>query len=226
MKKMSCKKSRIETKKHLAMLLAILSILALLTGCVEKNQKTEVPDSDDWRDMQVIMHGVRLKDVENMTLDDLLDLGFKKDLKASLLFYPRRLEAGDKINYFFRPKDGSKEVYNVFVRNFSDEKKSTDKCNISGISILEPEESNGSKDAIVSATDVYLANGVGLGMKSDEVRTIMGAPTNEYDPNNDMFSKVYVYKVDGKSNRKSDSVTIAFGEDDTVKYIGLIYWPK
>lgn len=226
MKKMSCKKSRIETKKHLAMLLAILSILVLLSGCAGKTQKTEVPDSDDWRDMQVIMHGVRLKDVENMTLDDLLDLGFKKDLKASLLVNPRRIEAGDFTKFFVRSKDGSKEVYNVFVRNFSNEKKSIDKCNIGGIIILEPEESNGSKDAIVSATDVYLANGVGLGMKSDEVRTIMGEPMNEYDLNNDMFSKACVYTVDGKSNSKSDSVTIAFGEDDTVKYIKLMYWPK
>ncbi len=79
---MSCNKSRVGANKYFALLLAILCILALLTGCVEKKQKTEVPDSDDWRDMQVIMHGVRLKDVENMTLDDLLSS--KRWIKGSV----------------------------------------------------------------------------------------------------------------------------------------------
>lgn len=82
MKKTSCNKSRVGANKYFALLLAILSILVLLTGCVEKQQKTEAPDSDDWRDMQDIMHGVRLKDVENMTLDDFLSS--KRWIKGSV----------------------------------------------------------------------------------------------------------------------------------------------
>ena len=60
------------TKKCLVSLIAMVSIIVsvslitMLSGCDKKDQ-VSIPDSDDWKDMQVIMHGVRIKGAENMT---------------------------------------------------------------------------------------------------------------------------------------------------------------
>ncbi len=194
--------------------------LDMMSGCGEDEQTSTVPDSDDWKDMQVIMHGVRVKDVDNMTLDDLLDLGFKKEIISSTLVNANRLEAGDVSPIMLVAQDGSIGVYDVYVQNNSKVKKSVEKCDIIRIYIVNnPDQSSG---AIKSASDIYLANGVGLGMTMEEVEAIMGEPTKEKDlqGKDSNIHKVWKYKAD---DEKRQEISIMFGADEKIAMIQLQY---
>ena len=94
-----------------------VSLITMVSGCDKKDQ-VSIPDSDDWKDMQVIMHGVRIKGAENMTLDDLLDLGFKKEMVSSMFVNENELEAGDTSNFMLVAEDGSVGVYDILLMNY------------------------------------------------------------------------------------------------------------
>ena len=205
-----------------------VSLITMLSGCDKKDQ-VSIPDSDDWKDMQVIMHGVRIKGAENMTLDDLLDLGFKKEMVSSMFVNESELDAGDTSNFMLVAEDGSVGVYDIVLMNYSDKKTSVENCDIRCIYINGLENSTESKDAkdsedsIVCASDIYLANGVGLGMTSEEVRTIMGEPTSEMvleEVTTTKVQKVWRYSVD---KEKKQSIEIMFDPDEKVKMVVLKY---
>lgn len=200
-----------EIRKCLMMMLVFVSIIAMASGCGKKEQMATTPDSDDWRDMQIIMHGVRIKDIDTMMLEDLYDFGFKKDLISTFLVTGNWVEPGESTIITLLAKDGSIGGYDIRVMNFSDKKVSVDHCEIVQIYISGPDSSR----EIVHASDIYLANGVVLGMTPEEVRTIMGEPTSE-----DIFegedvrasiSQVMRYNTD---KEKRNGINFAFDVDD------------
>lgn len=207
-----------EIKKCLMIMLAFVSIIAMASGCGKEKYNSTFPDSDDWRDMQIIMHGVRIKGAENMILDDLYDLGFKKDLIATFLVNGNWVEPGEYTYVSLIAKDGSIGNYDILVKNYSDKKVSVDNCEIEGIYVLSPNP----RLSVIPASDVYLANGIGLGNTSEEVRSIMGAPTSEdfmENGNSLGFYHVMRYKID---KDKGGRIEFAFDADE--KIITIIFY--
>ena len=167
------------TYKRLLYLLILTFVIGVFSACgMSDTNDTTVADSDDWHDAQVIVHGVRLKDVGNMTILDLEKMGFKKDLLLYLINNPFELKPNEQTYVSMKAKDGSKELHDFKVINKTGKNASVDKCSIKGIVVIEQ---NTDDDLLINATDIFLANGVGLGMTADEVLNIMGNPDEEID---------------------------------------------
>lgn len=187
--------------KNVIQVLIILLILGILSGCSQ--QKKEVKDSDDWHDAQVMVHGIRLKDVGNMTVADLEKLGFEKRL------YPSELDAGKQDYFSVVAKDGSDELYDFRVVNKTGQKASIDKCNIDSIYICIPDK----KDEFTVATDISLINGVTAGMTSDEVKGVMGEPDEvKINDENQYVYKTWIYRT----NLNEKGLQMVFEKDTDV----------
>lgn len=154
--------------KNIIQILMLILLVVVFSGCGQQ-KKAEVADSDDWRDAQVMIHGTRLKDLGNMTVADLEKLGFKKTI------YNSEVDAGQKDMVSLEAKTGSEGLYDFRVINKTGKKASADECNIESVYMRIPDE----KDEFKVAKDISLANGVTVGMTSDEIRKIMGDPDNE-----------------------------------------------
>lgn len=198
--------------KKLAQILMMILIIGVLAGCGKKQEKPEVPDSDDWHDAQVIAHDIRLKDVGNLTVSDVEKLGFKKS------FYPNDVEPNEKAVVSFVAADGSQGVYDFRVINKTGKKASIDKCNINSIYILIPEAD---EDTIIRATDIYMPNGVKAGMTSEEIKKIMGDPDKEkINDEVESLYKTWIYNL----NSEDASINMIFDkETDTINTLILRY---
>ena len=196
--------------------LIILLVIGVLAGCGEK--KSEVADSDDWHDAQLIIHGTRFKDVGNMTVADIEKLGFEIDRTLLAVSMPSDLEPGKTAIVSTRSVDGSKELYDFRVVNKTGKSAPAEKCNIEGIYVIEPENKN---DMLVGATDIFLANGVGLGMTPDEVRNIMGNPDEEkINDDQEKAYKTWIYNL----NSNGSKIAMMFSKDkDTMNSLIIKY---
>lgn len=182
--------------KKIVQILILLMVVGILSGCSKK--KAEVPDSDDWHDGQLIVHGVQLKDVGNMTIDDIVNLGFQK------AFVPEDLEPNKTAYVSLSATDGSKGLYDFKVVNKTGKTAAAGKCSIKSIVVTTRDNED---EKVFGAKDIYLANGVGLGMTSDEVRKIMGEPDEEKinDEKAD-FYKMWKYHF----NSNEDGIVLFF----------------
>ena len=176
-----------------AQFLSVALVAVSLVGCGQAPAREPLPDSDDWREAQVIMHEIRVKNDGTMTLGEMLDLGFKKDTLMSMVAVPSKLEAGDDTTVSLVATDGNKELYDVHVTNNTGKKTKVENCTIDRIYSLDPTDES---DGIISARDISLVNGVGIGVGSEEVANLMGEPDEEVIKDDaDNFYKKWIYKT-------------------------------
>lgn len=198
--------------RKITYLFELILILGILVGCGQKTSNESVPESDDWHDAQMLVHGVRLKDVGNMTVAELESLGFKKDLLLTAVNVPSKLEPDEKIYISMKSVDGSKEIYDFRVINKTGKKAPVDECNIQAIVVTKQDKED---DVLVSGTDIYLANGIGIGITSEKVADIMGAPDEEViKDEEEKFYKRWTYKADSNGT----TIVMIFAKETDVMH--------
>lgn len=197
-------------KKFGIILVTAIMFFSVLTGCGSASSMA-VADSDDWRDMQVMVCGTRLKDLTNMTVSDLKKQGFKVNKLLYNINYmgDGKLNPGESRVVSFTHKNEPNALYDFKVVNNTGKVASLSKCSIMVVYNLDNGLPVGS---YVSGKDIELCCGIKLGMTSDEVRAAMGEdPTTEkIKDNSSKFAKQWEYYPDPASPQK---IFLAFSKD-------------